>query len=450
MSGSATSVNDHRRPGRRRVTAGACAVVFVAAVAFTAALPGTGAATRAGESATAAAPPSFTLRVGDIMSFTGDLSSYGPSLDAAARLAASIVNETLAGQALGKRYALTMADSQDDQTKIQPAVEAALKLANIDKVNVIIGTISSGSTIAVAQSVSVPRGIVQITPTSDSPAIPALKDKDLVYQILPLGTVGDKALLSLVTSAVGKRARLNVGWRNDAWGNSVSGPFIASWKKNGGTIGQAVSWDPGATSFDSEAQRLVSGKPTAWVIFDFPPTFAKVAPALVRTGAWTPSKTFVTPEMRNASQLQKLGGQATNGLRGVSPSSAGGGTKLQKSFNVLFKQRAKGKPLTGYEATAFDAVTIAFLAALKAGSTDGSAIARSIRAVANPPGRLYTYKALRSAIAAVVAGKDINFQGVSGPLDFNARGGQSVASYDIWKYAGGTTKTVKTFAVRTE
>lgn len=404
-----------------------------------------------GTTTTAAAnsEKTFTLRVGNIMSFTGDLSSYGPSLDAAARLSARVINESLASQGVAKRLAVRIVDSQDDQTKIQPAVEAAIKLADVDNVDVIVGTISSGSTIAVAQSVSVPRGIVQITPTSDDPAIAALEDKDLLYQVLPLGTLGDKALLSLVASSVGKNARLNVGWRNDAWGNGVSAPFIKSWKQNGGTIGQALSWDPASTNFDSEAQRLTSGKPDAWVIFDFPPTFAKIGPALVRTGAWLPSKTFVTPEMRNAAQLQKLGPAATNGLRGVSPSSAGGATALQKAFNLLFQQRVKGKPLTGYEGPAFDAVMVTFLAALKAGSTDGPAIASSIRDVANAPGTTYTYRTLGPAIAAILAGKDVNFEGVSGPLDFDRRGAQRVAEYDIWAYTGSTTKTLKTFAVNT-
>lgn len=408
-----------------------------------------GTSTGAAAGGGAASSASFTLRVGDIMSFTGDLGSYGPSLDAAARLSAKYIDETLARQGLSKRLSVRVVDSQDDQTKIAPAVEAANKLANLDKVNVIVGTISSGSTIAVAQSVSVPKGILQITPTSDAPAIPAVKDKNLLYQMLPLGTLSDKAMLDFVAKSLGRSGRLNVGWRNDAWGNSVSAPFIASWKKNGGSIGQAVSWDPSAPNFDTEAQKLAKGAPDGWVIFDFPPTYAKVAPALVRAGGWSPAKTFVTAEMRDASVLQKLGGPSIDGLRGVSPSSAGGATPLQKAFNRLFAQREKGKPITGYEGPAFDAVMVAFLAALAAGSPDGPKIASRMQQVAGPPGKVYTYQTLGQAIAAIRSGQDINFEGVSGPLDFDSRGAQRVARFDIWTYTGSATKTVKTFAVST-
>lgn len=302
---------------------------------------------------TAAASPSkrtagFELRIGDVMSFTGDLGPYGPSLDAAAKLAATYINSTLQKQGLSD-YSVQIVDSQDDQSKIPPAVEAATKLADIDKVSVIVGTISSGSTIAVAQSISIPRGIVQITPTSSSPGIASLADHNLVFQMFPSDTFQAQELVKAAGTSWGKHATVNVGWRNDDWGNGVSSLFIKDWKAAGGRVGTSLSWNPDSPSFDTDAQKLAAGNPKGWVIFDFPPTYAKMAPALVRAGGWSPAKTYVTAEMRDATSLQSMGPQATEDLHGVS--SSNGSTPLQDTFAAYFKHSVKGKPYTGYEGT---------------------------------------------------------------------------------------------------
>jgi branched-chain amino acid transport system substrate-binding protein len=426
---------------RRRSPARALALVVGVALVLAAAL----AATSRPSAAAPKAAQGFDLRVGDIMSFTGDLGPYGPSLDAAAKLAATHVNETLDKLGLSGKYSIKIVDSQDDQSKIPPAVEAATKLVDVDKVNVIIGTISSGSTIAVAQSISIPRGIVQITPTSSSPGIGKLADKHLVFQILPSDNFQAEELVGAVGATWGKNATVNVGWRNDDWGNGVAALFIKSWKQHGGKVGKSLNWNPDAPNFDTEAQKLASGNPKGWVIFDFPPTYAKMAPALVRAGGWSPSKTFVTAEMRNASALASMGGQAINGLHGVSSST--GGTPLQDTFAKYFKSSVKGKQYTGYEGSAFDAVTLAFLAALKADSTKGSAIAKQIPPLTNRPGTAYNYTTLGGAIKAILAGKKVRYSGITGSLALDRNGIPTADRYDIWAVKNGKPVTLATHVI---
>ena len=43
------------------------------------------------------------------------------------------------------------------------------------------------------------------------------------------------------------------------------------------------------------------------MIIDFPDTFAKVGPALVRTGKWTPAKTFMNDVMSIPASLKQVG-----------------------------------------------------------------------------------------------------------------------------------------------
>jgi ABC-type branched-subunit amino acid transport system substrate-binding protein len=389
--------------------------------------------------------PSFNLKVGDVMSFTGDLSAYGPSLDAAVKIGVDQINKALAADGLSDRLSVTLVGSEDDQTKIPPAVEGAQKLVKVDKANVLIGTISSGSTIAVAQSVAIPNNIVQITPTSSTPAISFLKDKNLVFRLLPSDSFSAVELVKAVSLRLGKRATVNLGFRNDDFGNALAALFKTKWKANGGQLGKVVSWNPDAPNFDTEAQQLAGGDPDGWVIIDFPQTFQKFAPALVRAGGWTPTKTFMTNEMKDSDALKKIGSEATEGLSGVATTFPK--TSASKQLSALFKKQAKGKPETGFEGVSFDAVTLSFLAALEARTSNPSVFKNHIQKVTGPPGVKLNFTQLPKAIKLIIAGKKVNFEGVSGPLDLDSHGDPTSETFEVWKVKDSVPQTQATYKI---
>lgn len=434
-----------RAAGRwRRVSVRMMAAALVAA-AVTACGSSTTTSGSPSGSSSSGSKQAFELKFGNIMPLTGDLSSFGASLDAAARLGAQAVNAALAQDHLNSKFSVKIVDTEDDQSAVPPAVEAAQKLLS-ESVNVIIGTLSSGSTIAVAQSVSIPNNIVQITPTSSSPAITALKDNNLVFQMGPNDNFQARALVAYISKELGSHALLNVGWRNDEYGNGVSTLFRTLWKAQGGQIGATVSWNPDSPSFDSAAQALVAGNPDAYMIFDFPQTFEKVGPALVRTGKWSPSKSFVSTEFSDPTALAPIGQQATAGLRGVAP--AIGTTSLQNTFTAYFKQNAPGKAVTGYESFAFDAIVLASLASLQAHSPSGPTFAKDIEAISNPPGKVYNYQQLPAAIKAIEAGQKIEYDAVSGALDLSPQGAPTAADYEFWVYKNHQIKVLSTQTIR--
>jgi branched-chain amino acid transport system substrate-binding protein len=389
--------------------------------------------------------PSFKLRIGTVLPFTGDLSAVGPSIDASARLATDVINAALKKDKLDKKISVKIVDSQDDQTSTQPAIEAATKEVKVDKVNVIIGTMSSQSTIAMAQAVTIPNNVVVITPTSSAPQITTLQDNNTVWRILPSDLFQGKAMAAAVADAFGKTATINVGSRNDAFGTALEQVFAATWKANGGKIGTEVSWDPNQASFDSEAQKLTSGNPAGWVIIDFPETFAKVGPALIRTGKWTPAKTFMNDVMSIPASLTQVGAQATTGLRGVAPTSQSASVKQTGAFAKLFKAKKPGKPVTGYEGTSFDSVMLAFLAALQGRSSSPNAIKANLRGISGPTGTPVSYLNLAQGIKLVLAGKRIAYQGVWGPIDYDQNGDVGSSLFKVWSYDGTTVNTVKIF-----
>jgi ABC-type branched-subunit amino acid transport system substrate-binding protein len=391
----------------------------------------------------AAAEASFELRIGPVLPLTGDLASFGPSQGEAARIAVDQIQAVLDDKGLSD-VTVTLLPVEDDGGKAQAGVEAATKFVQTDSVDVLMGTMASSVTIPIAESVAIPNQVVQITPTSTAPEITDLADDGYLWRILSSDNLQGSALVDAVADAFGSDATINVGARNDAFGTALKQLFEDGWEEQGGTVGASVAWNPEAATFDTEAGQLAGGNPGGWVIIDFPETFAKVGPALVRAGGWDPSMTFMTEAMRNADELTKIGAQATEGLRGTAPTSED--APARDAFDALFEQEAsEGTPLTGFEGASFDAVMLAFLAALDAGSSDPEAIKGSLQAISGPPGEKYTFEQLDQAVQDLLDGKDIDYEGAWGPIDFDENGDPGSAIYEVWQFDGSEVATLETF-----
>jgi branched-chain amino acid transport system substrate-binding protein len=245
----------------------------------------------------------------------------------------------------------------------------------------------------------------------------------------------------------GQGATINVGARNDAFGTALEQLFVAQWKALGGKIGVDISWNPDQPTFDTEAGQLVSGNPAGWVIIDFPQTFVKFAPSLVRTGKWDATKTLMTEALKDGPTLDGIGAPAL-GLSGTAASAAGG--PAGNAFHALWTKDVKGaQPYTGFEGTAFDAANVAFLAAMRGCSASPAKMKNNLVAVSGPPGAKVTFQQMGKAISLLLAHKEINYEGAFSPVDFDPDGDISSAVYEIWRYDGNSKfTTLKTFTFK--
>jgi ABC-type branched-subunit amino acid transport system substrate-binding protein len=125
----------------------------VAALAVTAVATGVVAVSvaPAGTSSPAAKKCSFTLRIGDVLPFTGDLAAYGANLDRAVKIGVGLQNAALEKTGLSKRISVKLVGSEDGQTQASASVEAATKLVKSNHANVIIGEMASSATIPMAR-----------------------------------------------------------------------------------------------------------------------------------------------------------------------------------------------------------------------------------------------------------------------------------------------------------
>jgi ABC-type branched-subunit amino acid transport system substrate-binding protein len=376
----------------------------------------------------------FELRIGNVLPFTGDLAAYGANMDRAVKQAIVLQNAALKKAGL-TRASVRLVGSEDGQTQASASAEAATKLIKANKATVVIGEMASDATIPMAQSVTIPNNVVLVSPTASAPQISTLKDKGLVFRAYPSDALQSKVLAGAALAKFGKGAKINVGARNDAFGKALQTLFLSEWKRLGGSVGAAISWNPDQPNFDTDAAKFVDGDPAGWVLIDFPDTFEKFAPSLVRSGKWSASKTLAIEALRNADTLDKIG-DPVKGLSGSAGSAAGG--PAGKAFAAYWKKNVKGaKAYTGFEGTAFDAAMTAFLAAVRGCSASPASIKANMRAVSAPPGPKITFLNLAAGVKAAASGKDINYEGAFSPVDFDRNGDIGSAVYEIWQYDGG-------------
>jgi len=385
------------------------------------------------------------LVIGNLVPLTGDLSPYGPAGQKAGELAAQQIDAAIQETGVDHTVELVTEDGASDD---QGGVQAARKLI-ADGATCISGDYASTATVSVARSVTVPGGVMLISPASTADALSDLEDDGLFARTAPPDGLQGKALADRMEKELkGLQGKtINIGARNDLYGTGFADSLEAELEERGATVAEKVVYDPEQPSYNSEAAQLTSGNPDNFVIIDFPETFAKVGPALARTGKWEPTSTFITDGLSSTDLSELLGPEGTEGMLGTAPGAFSGGAP--DAFDKLFTN-APGPARNLFDAPVFDNVTLCYLAAVAAGSSDGEAIAEAIVDVTGPGGQKYTFEQLPQAIEALVNGQDIDYEGASGPVDWDDNGDLSRYIYDVSEFKGGELVKVDTVEVSSE
>ena len=399
---------------------------------------GTPAATGTRPAGTAAA--GGALKIGMLFDYTGSLAEFGPNMETGARLAVKQINA--AGGVLGKPIELIKADSG---TNPQVAVEAATRLINVNGVQAMIGSLSSGVTIAVAEGVAVPNKVIIISPASTSPALTAVKDNDFLFR-----TVLSDAAQGLVLAQWAKEqgyTKVATFYTNNAYGVGLSDQFVKTFEEEGGTITAAVSHEQEQTTYLSELQKAVAGKPDALVAISYPVEGAIYIKEAIENNL---IKTFLlTDGTKSEDIITAVGAAALEGTTGSVPSTPEE-ANLTADFDAEYKaEYGKDVPSAPYVRESYDAVIAIALAAEAAKSTDSSKIRDQLRKVAGPPGDKLGASAadVKQALEAIRAGTDIDFEGASNRQNWDKNGDVLTGGIEIFKIVGGDFETIKVVSV---
>jgi ABC-type branched-subunit amino acid transport system substrate-binding protein len=384
-------------------------------------------------------PQKLDLQIANLLPVTGFLDLFGKS----GRRASDVALEEIR-QAIAKAHAQHTVKMQNINYKSDPV--AAVRLGtNVAKkgADCITGPWGSGHAVRVAVAVSIVKQVLQITPSASAEQVSKVKDNGYLARVVPPDKLQAIALAELLSRRLkGTRGkRVNIGAAESTYAKVLTKAFEEAWKARRGVVGTKVSYRPDQTTLAPEANRLATGPPDAWVFFDTGDGLIRIAQELAanKKAKWSPRKTFGTDSLANP-RLPNFAPLVTDGLRGVAISAPTKG-KSADAFDSAFK-RVRGTNRQTFDAQQFDAVVLCYLSAVAAGSTEGRQMKDELQPITSAPGRKYTWLELDKAIVALEAGQDIDYEGVSGPIEMNADGDATAGVYDVWEYGDGLLKTI--------
>ncbi len=215
------------------------------------------------------------LTFGTLLPQTGSLAFLGPPEFAGFNLALQEINEN--GGVLGEEVVGIEGDSGDTST--DQANQTADRLLSED-VDVIIGAASSGVTLSVIDKITA-AGVTMFSPANTSEALSTYADKGLYFRTAPPDLYqGDVLGQFVINDGNQTVAILNL---NDAYGNGLAETAAATITDSGGEIVFQQSYDPTATSFDSEVDAIVAADPDAILVIGFNES-SKILRAMVEKG----------------------------------------------------------------------------------------------------------------------------------------------------------------------
>lgn len=362
---------------------------------------------------TSLAAQAADTKIGILMDITGPIANFIPPLQNAVNLAVKQVNAQ--GGLLDGMAVPVFGDTTGTS---QGAVDAAGKLANIENVPVIMGALMSGTTIAAAEAVSIPAGIVQISPTATSPAMTGLKDADLVYRVVPSDNYQGAVLARMVLAEGIKKVA--VTYVNNDYGVGIGQTFMAAYKAAGGEVAAEQKHEEKKDSYRSELATLSKAGAEALVVIAYAgDSGVKIVKQSIEGGLFT--RFIGTDGLRDDLLIKDVGAEALKTSFFSSPTSPADNPAqktLHDAFNAEFKEGAD----KAFVDQTYDATFLALLAIEKAGSADRSKIAAALREVASAPGEKIGPGEWAKAKELIKAGKDIDYDGAGGAHDFDANG----------------------------
>ncbi|MEV6149045.1 ABC transporter substrate-binding protein [Nonomuraea sp. NPDC052129] len=417
----------------------ALAVVAATSLALTACGGGGNTAAPASSSAapsSAAAPAAKgdgTLTVGTLLPQTGSLAFLGPPEFAGVDAAIKEINE--AGGVLGKPVTKYDTDSGDTTTNI--ASQSVDKLI-AQKADAIIGAASSSVSESVVDKIT-GAGVVHFSPANTSDKFTTIKDNGLYFRTAPPDKLQGRVLGDLIiadgSDTVGILAM------QDSYGTGLADQVAKTVTDGGAEVVERVDYDPKAADFSADVAKIKAKAPKAIVLIGFEET-AKVIQELVKQGLpASKHKWYMVDGNTSNTNYAKMPKNTLKGVKGTIPGAAAPDDFKAKLMAVNPKLED-----FSYAPESYDAMNLIALAAEAAKSDAGVDIGAKLAEVSKGGEKCNNFK---SCVDLLKAGKDIDYDGVSGPVEFNEAGDPAVATIGIYEYGADNKYPTKALEYRT-
>jgi len=340
------------------------------------------------------------LRLGVLTPLTGAGSFDGPRMLKAMQAVANDINA--AGGLLGRKIELVV---EDDETNPEAAVRAAHKLVDVDRVPVIMGTWASAVTTAVAPVCWESKTF--LTTVSGADSITHLPHNGYLIRTQPNNQLQSTSHAKFIIRHGAKRVFIL----------SIQAPFTEPTQRYlretltpaGVTVAGSLIYDKDKTSYRSEVDEALRATPDLIYLNGYAPDVAVVLRDLFRAGY--DGTRFTQSYALTAKSLAEQPKDVTQAVITVQPSA----DVNSLAYAAATKRLAEPAP-DSYEAQATDWISIVALTIARAGEASGTALRDTVRKITNSSGeKVFTAV---EGLAALQQGKDIKYEGASGPCVF--------------------------------
>lgn len=370
------------------------------------------------------------LKVGAILPLTGGLSFLGDPMVAGFWAAVNEINAN--GGVLGNKIEVTGVKNEHDGSNLAISTQSA-KEQIAAGAQVILGSASSSRTYNIIKDIT-GAGIVQISPSNTDIGLSTYADNGYYFRTAPSDLLQGRVLGNKIL-ADGKR-NVAIIYQQSSYGKGLMATAKDALLKGGAKV-KTYAFTENETNFTSTVNSVKAQNADAVIVVSYD-EFKKVAPALKSKGFLGKQVYLCDGNMGNYSKDSfakwLTGAQGTQA--GADPSKAFS-AKLGAAFEA---KEGKELPISLYGAEAYDAIIIAALAAEEAKSTKGADIKGHMVSVTKGGTKATTFKA---ALALIKAGKDVDYDGQSGPIEFDANGNPSKAYMGVYSYDSKGTNNLK-------
>lgn len=369
------------------------------------------------------------LTIGTLLPQTGDLAFLGPPEFAGVQAAIDDINA--AGGVLGEDVVQVKADSGDGTPDIAGAQVDKLMAADVDAV---LGAAASGVSLSVIGKIT-DAGLVQFSPANTSPALDdeETDPHNLYFRTAPSDVLQGAVLANQILADGAKNVAILA--RQDSYGELLATQVEKGVTAGGGTISEKILYSADATNFTAEVNKLAAAKPDAIAVIAFNET-TKIIPAMIAKGVGPKAQQIYFVDGNTADYSKDLPKGTLTGVKATYP-----GAELTGDFRKRLLEADPNLKDFTYGPESYDATMLMALAAVAAESDSPSEFSKKIVEVSEGGEKCTDFKTCADLLAD---GKDIDYDGVSGPVDLGENGSPTKATIGLFEYGPDNTyKPVK-------
>lgn len=367
-------------------------------------------------SASAAPKGDGVLVFGTLLPTTGPAAATSRAQAAGVELAVRDINE--AGGVNGHPVVVYHADSGDASTAKAEESFADLVSRGVD---VVIGP-SRPDLVKRLLPEAKEAGVVMISPSVTDPSLTSLKDGDLFFRTTPSEALEGKAL----AAAIGKR-RVAVIYQSVDPDRAVRDELAAELERSGGELVAAEGFSATTDDVGRIVSTVRAANPDA-VVLTSPPAAAEKNSAIIAAlaGAHLAGSALWLSSRNLTDSVSALPDGTVTDVRGLR-----GGAAPEPDFQKRVTSADPSVSTFRFAAEAYDAAVVAALAAIAADDDGGRSVAAALHTVSSAGIACVSFGECADVLTVR---KDIDYDGVSGPLFFDSHGDPASAVYSVYRY----------------